>query len=68
MSLKMYYTDFAVCYHFCVYCYLEFCTALLETCTSKSVCLPFLQSFLFGFGICKFCLLELLRFASFQCF
>ena len=34
----------------------DFCTALLVPCTSKSVCLPYLQAFLFGFGICTLCL------------
>ena len=47
----------------------DFCTALLVSCTSKSVCLPFLQAFLFGFGICTlFFFLQLLYFVSFQCF
>ena len=34
----------------------NFCTALLIPCTSKLVCLQFLQQFLFGFGICTLCL------------
>ena len=34
----------------------DFCTALLIPCTSKLVCLPFLQPFLCGFGICTLCL------------
>ena len=33
----------------------DFCTALLVACTSKLVCLPILQPFLFGFGICILC-------------
>ena len=40
----------------------DFCTAFLAPCTSKSVCLPFLQPFLFGFGICTLYLLQLLHF------
>ena len=44
----------------------DFCAALLAPCTSKSVCLPFLQLVLFGFGICTMCHLQLLHFISFQ--
>ena len=35
----------------------DFCTALLVLCTKKLVRLPFLQPFVFGFGICTLCLI-----------
>ena len=34
----------------------DFLAALLVHCTSELVCLPFLQTFLIGFGICTLCL------------
>ena len=43
----------------------DFCTALLVPCTSKLVCLPFLQPFLFGFGICTFAVVIFCLFPEF---
>ena len=46
----------------------DFCTALLVPCTSKLVCLPFLQPFLFGFGICTLWLFAVVTFCLFSVF
>ena len=46
----------------------DFCTPLLVPCTSKLVCLPFLQPFLFGFGICTLCLFCSCYILPLQCF
>ena len=58
-----------VCVCVCVFTVIwDFCTALLAPCTSKLVCLPVLQPFLLGSGICTLCLFAVVRFCLFSVF